>query len=489
MDSNDSPSQLIAPPAITSNRLKLNSFGLDIPGTFSEGEISIADRAISLLRSFQLWSARINSLNSSDRIFVGTVINALWDAEHFTEWERFLVLLRFPHLLLKDNSGAVTLPNLSKEPCMALGCSYILAHKGLLSLSLKILDDVIASKRIERSCAKAYLLSWLESSNFSQLNAFALCSASHFDAATAELENHLRFCQSFYTGRDSDQISSIVEECYEDHLLEPSSLSSSDLYALEGAGDSIGILHHVACSGGTIISQCIAAMHEACLVSEVNPFNRYAPDFNPSNPLVMYEKNYGLIPSQTISEAFLRDIAFLQEQAQASRRKLVLRDHTHSEFFSGPPSSMVNTLGITDCLRSHFQILSAVTVRHPLDSFLSLINNGWDIQFMPNTLDEYCRRYGTFLDKYRESPIFRYEDFCVGPDIFLQRLCAVLRITYCPDYRERLADIQISGNSGRSSHEEIKPRPRRPMDSAMKQQAENSLHYRNLCQRLGYAPG
>lgn len=489
MDSNDSSSQMIDPPVITSSRLKLKSFGLDIPGTFSEGEISIADRAISLLRNFQLWSARINSLNSSDRIFVGTLINSFWDGEHFTEWERFVVLLRFPHLFLEDKSGAVTLPDPRKEPYIALGCSYILAHKGLLSLSLKIFGDVIASKRMASSCAEACLQSWIESSNFSQLYTFALCSSSHFDTATIELENYLRLCQSFFASKDSNQITSAVEECSEDQLLEPSSLSSSDLYALEGAGDSIGILHHAACSGGTIISQCIAAMHEACLISEVNPFNRYAPDFNPSNPFVMYEKNYGLIPCQAISEAFLRDIAFLQEQSQASRRKLVLRNHTHSEFFSGPPSSMVNTLGITDCLRSHFQILSAVTVRHPLDSFLSLVNNGWDIQFMPNTLDEYCRRYGIFLDKYRESPIFRYEDFCVGPDIFLQRLCAVLRITYCPDYRERLADIQISGNSGRSSHEEIKPRPRRPIDSAMKQQADNSLHYRNLCQRLGYALG
>ena len=37
-------------------------------------------------------------------------------------------------------------------------------------------------------------------------------------------------------------------------------------------------IHHFACSGGTVISKCVAAMPHVALLSEVNPLNRFGAD-------------------------------------------------------------------------------------------------------------------------------------------------------------------------------------------------------------------
>ena len=45
----------------------------------------------------------------------------------------------------------------------------------------------------------------------------------------------------------------------------------------------IHTVHHLACTGGTVISKCLAAMPKVALVSEVNPLNRFGNDFEHTN--------------------------------------------------------------------------------------------------------------------------------------------------------------------------------------------------------------
>jgi len=59
-----------------------------------------------------------------------------------------------------------------------------------------------------------------------------------------------------------------------------------------------------------------------------------------------------------------------------------------------------------------YQLISIVTVRHPLDSYLGLIAQGWHQQFRPSSLEEICRRSLACLDHYEEvSMRRRREDF------------------------------------------------------------------------------
>jgi hypothetical protein len=59
-------------------------------------------------------------------------------------------------------------------------------------------------------------------------------------------------------------------------------------------------LHHVACSGGTLISRCLAALPDVVVLSELNPTNRHGPVFNPSHPLALYALQADPLPPEVV---------------------------------------------------------------------------------------------------------------------------------------------------------------------------------------------
>ena len=132
-----------------------------------------------------------------------------------------------------------------------------------------------------------------------------------------------------------------------------------------------------------------------------------------------------------------------------------------------------------------YPVQSLVTVRHPLDSYLSLQDSGWVQHFTPPTLDEYARRYHAFLNAYQHCDLIRYEDFVADPVATMQRICNSLVLDDNPDFADTYYAIELSGNCGRSG-DTISPRPRRAYPPALDQEAQNSESYASLLSRLGY---
>ena len=69
---------------------------------------------------------------------------------------------------------------------------------------------------------------------------------------------------------------------------------------------------------------------------------------------------------------------------------LVIRDHSHVDFFIGPfprKESLIHEL-----FHDKYNLQSIFTVRHPLDSWLSMKNNSWEKFIQFNNFDEYCLR-------------------------------------------------------------------------------------------------
>ena len=129
---------------------------------------------------------------------------------------------------------------------------------------------------------------------------------------------------------------------------------------------------------------------------------------------------------------------------------------------------------------------SVVTVRHPLDSFLSLSANKW-LHFSPATLEEYCQRYALFLKAYRDQPLFRYEDFLEDAPGVLQNILDALALEPAPDFSQLRPLFHFSGDSGRNTPR-IEPRPRRDIPDALQHDKDTSPAYAELCQTLGYDP-
>lgn len=243
-------------------------------------------------------------------------------------------------------------------------------------------------------------------------------------------------------------------------------------------------IHHLACTGGTLISKCLASMHDVALISEVNPMNRGGSKFCPTNPLLLLERSYREFTKEEKIDIFKEQIMSAYRICQKDDVDLILRDHSHTDFHSGRKESEV--CAIHDHLIDNYDLISIVSVRHPLESYLGLIAQGWDKLFYPSDLDEYSRRYLAFIERYSSLEVIRYEDFCDDPPGVMKKVCRILKISYNKDFLSEFGNYCLSGDSGRKGLEIIEKRPRKTIPKDLEQQLEKSEHYSKLVGCLGY---
>jgi hypothetical protein len=166
-------------------------------------------------------------------------------------------------------------------------------------------------------------------------------------------------------------------------------------------------------------------------------------------------------------------------------KTLIIRDHAHSDYLLREEPSGLRFKSVINSVRFDFDIKSIITVRNPLDSYVSLKQNNWDKNIA--NFDEYCRRYNLMIKEYEGQPIFKYEKFCEQPDNILTKMCDALSIEYSESYKQNFSKIVLTGDSGRGkSLEEINPLPKRDYPLAIIEQAQASDEYVKLCHNLGY---
>lgn len=270
----------------------------------------------------------------------------------------------------------------------------------------------------------------------------------------------------------------------------PSLLDQCEAMCRSFAGpEPIRTLHHFACSGGTLIAKCIAALPGVVLLSEIDPLSEILLPANLRDPKFAPTDLFGalLLSRRPINPAVIT--AGFREATQtivaglAPRgQSLVIRDHAHSHFCTQIDPK--NRQSLHEILaEGRHPLLSLVTVRHPLDSFLSLHANGW-LHFSPPTLATYCQRYVEFLDRHADLEIVKYEDFVAAPERVLAQICHFLALPFHASALELFSIIRLSGDSGRKGRQ-IAERPRRevPADIAAQRGGQD---YEQLCARLGY---
>lgn len=251
--------------------------------------------------------------------------------------------------------------------------------------------------------------------------------------------------------------------------------------------EPVRTVHHFACTGGTLICKCIAAMPNVQLLSEVDPlstgqFNPGKPRFAPTDMVtLMRQSSRGVDPSLLV-ELFRSELRVVHAEATRLGQRLVLRDHAHSHFCSGP--AIAERPNFRALVAEGLPLRSVVTVRHPLDSFASLTDKQW-VQFTPGDIDEYSRRYLEFMRQYADLPVLRYEEFVADPDGAMQRLCRWLDLPYSPDFADLYSVFKLTGDSGRKG-DVISPRASRAVARQLQEQALASSRYLRLVSELGY---
>ena len=166
-------------------------------------------------------------------------------------------------------------------------------------------------------------------------------------------------------------------------------------------------VHHFACTGGTLISKCIAAMPATRLLSEVDPFSdlTHRQSFLPTDLIGLSKKSSAPLSRDGQERIFMAGLAALAAETRAEGRDLILRDHTHGHYCYGEARRARPPLQVL--LGKDYRLLSLVTVRHPLDSYISLVRQKWT-HFEPANLEEYARRYLLFLDDYAGTDLLRH---------------------------------------------------------------------------------
>ncbi len=249
---------------------------------------------------------------------------------------------------------------------------------------------------------------------------------------------------------------------------------------------SIATMHHFACTGGTLLSRCVAAMANVSLLSEIDPLSTYAfdlqkPYFSPTD-LIRHLRYSSRVGQALVEDSYLGGVEAAVKQLKRIGVTLVIRDHTHSHYCSSTaPDERPSHLSM---LRRKFDVKSVITVRNPVESFLSLQNMG-AVDFQPATFEEYCRRYHRFLDDHEGVSIYRYEDFIDDPDGILQKMCEDLGIRFSPRFEARIAHIKLTGDSGRKGLK-IEKRAPKPVPEALQRVLDKSDAYKSLTERLRY---
>jgi len=254
------------------------------------------------------------------------------------------------------------------------------------------------------------------------------------------------------------------------------------------AQPAIRVLHHMARSGGTVISKCLATMDGVVLLSEIHPAG-----IRMFNPLQQAHEWFGLLADADLRAVqnggigFQEGIALIHERCVEQGKILLLRDWTHLDFTAVPFLSRPSyQLTLADVLKERLPLVNTTTVRHPIHQWRSL--SQLPIMREKLTLDTFLEGYRRFAEYCVQIGFIRFEDFTDDTERQLRILCGRLAINYDEAWRERWGTYtKITGDSGRQQGKaEIKPPSHKTVEPALLNAFANNADYRHSLKLLGY---
>jgi hypothetical protein len=250
---------------------------------------------------------------------------------------------------------------------------------------------------------------------------------------------------------------------------------------------TIRVLQHFACSGGTLVSKCLSALPNVYLLSEAHPTTELhlggdKAKFLPSD--ITSLARYAKIPDHTslAHSLFKHNIIATAQHTERLGGKLIIREHTHSDYCIGNHTSKDST--VISILSEEFNILRLATIRDPIDAFRSLTENKW-FHFAPYTFEEYCQRFLAFVNTLEDEQIIRYEDFVDAPIMQMQVIADKFELPFDECFIDIFSIFRVSGDSGRSG-EKIEARHRKTLSQNFKQEILDSKSYKMIAKRFGY---
>jgi hypothetical protein len=268
-------------------------------------------------------------------------------------------------------------------------------------------------------------------------------------------------------------------------------------------------LSHVAASGGSFFSAHLAKYTNSILLSEINPFGWVnalkVPHFSlkgyrPGRPLDLalnFTKKD--LPRKLKIKHFCQQLQIVFEYAEILNKNVLIRDHTHHTF---PFLGQQDKLSTIDLLVDNFVdktlfgvschlVTPVLSIRHPLDSFISSRLRNWHLNYsVDGSFRGYCesllRRQKIYQQKYN-SKILRYEDLCTNEPLFRQQFTSEFNVMSSSEVQSNEV-IPPTGRSGRSKDKSLQIRTRQfeYLDEQLINEANEDNAYQLLCEINGY---
>jgi len=248
--------------------------------------------------------------------------------------------------------------------------------------------------------------------------------------------------------------------------------------------EPVRTIHHFACTGEDKIRQHLAHVPNTYVLDNLDPLSDLPrPDFVPSELILQLRNSGRSVGNDLLADVFIGGVNALYRQCCDTGMRLVLGEHSHSRYCTGQKAG--SRPGLRQLLQQHFPVLSVVTVRHPLDSFLDLTANKQGI--LPvRTLEEYARDYHAFLDACDGVPLLRFEDLLTAPKKFQKDLCTALDLPFDADALDLVLPVEQMRGGDKPEQGRIFARHQDIPEHILKQITPDGAFVK-LCDRLGYA--
>lgn len=271
---------------------------------------------------------------------------------------------------------------------------------------------------------------------------------------------------------------------------------------------TVRLLHMMARSGGTIIAKCIGVMPRVVMLSEVHPAVpglMHTPSTKKTknalgvlwsfDPLRQADQWYGLLTAEDKDRIrasrsvlpFDESVAMIERRARDRGLALVIRDWAHLDFLGEPflpdPPGRFAAVGT---LAPRFRLLRAITVRHPIDQWLSMRNLPMLREEIP--LEAYLRGCRRFAEEAVKLGFTRFEDFAADPQRHVRELCSQLELEFDAGFVQRWPGYKtITGDVGGSrAQTSISPPARRAVEEPLLERFGRNEDYRATVDLLGY---
>jgi hypothetical protein len=251
------------------------------------------------------------------------------------------------------------------------------------------------------------------------------------------------------------------------------------------------LVHHLARSGGTLISRCLASMQGVCLLSEIHPAGAalYYPNHDPLDQARRWFELFGNDEAAKIGrtrpEGFAGTIGLIDARCRARGMALVIRDWSHLDFIGVPYRRETGQgLATVAALAPHFSLKRFATVRHPIAQWLSLKRIIGSAELSEERYLSGCRR---FAEEAVVTGFIRYEDFTREPEKILAEIAAALDLAYDSGFMERWPDWRkITGDMPSAEKSTIAPSKPRPLPPGLAARFAASEDYQRTIALLGY---